>query len=67
MAKKNKISAAQKAEHETAVENIITHFATTYISPGNDRLSAFQDLCKDLQVEVEMSFTQCKKVRSAST
>jgi hypothetical protein len=65
MAKKNTKSAAQK--HEAAVQNIINHFATTYISSGDDRLSAFQDLCKDLDVEVGASLTQCKKVTSSQS
>jgi hypothetical protein len=60
MAKKNKKSAAQK--HEAAVQNIINHFATTYISSGNDRLSAFQDLCRDLEVEVGTGIKKCKQV-----
>lgn len=67
MAKKNKKSAAAKKakeEHDAAVENIITHFATTYISADSDRLSSFQDLCEDLDVPVGDSLTQCRKVIS---
>lgn len=62
MAKNDKRSAEEKAKHEAAVEDIINHFATTYISTGNDRLSAFQDLCRDLDVEVGTGIKKCKKV-----
>jgi hypothetical protein len=57
---KTKISASQK--HKAAVEDIIAHFAGTYISTGNDRLSNFQELCRDLDVEVGISIKKCKEV-----
>jgi hypothetical protein len=55
--------AVAKAAHEAAVANIILHFDTTYIS-NPSRLGAFQQLCKDLDVEVGASLKQCKKVFS---
>lgn len=55
--------AAAKAAHEANVANIILHFDTTYIS-NLSRLAAFQQLCKDLDVEVGTSLKQCTKVIS---
>jgi len=61
MAKRHKKSSAQKkAEHDAAVEDIVAHFAQTYIS--NDRLTALQQLCRDLDVEVGTSINKCKQV-----
>jgi hypothetical protein len=62
MPSNQKKSAAAKKKHEAAVEDIIHHFAATYISTGNHRLSAFQQLCEDLDVEVGTSITNCKQV-----
>ena len=62
MPRKHKKSEAEKKEYEAAVENIITHFAATYISTGNRRLSAFQQLCEDLDVEVGTILKKCKQV-----
>lgn len=56
--------AAVKAKHEAEVANIILHFDETYIS-NPSRLAAFQQLCRDLEVEVGTSLTQCKKVFAA--
>ena len=50
MPKSQKKSEAAKKEHEAAVEDIITHFAATYIATSNDRLSASQQLCKDREL-----------------
>ena len=49
------------AEHEAAVAAITAHFSTTYIS-GNGRLAAYQQLCRDLDVDVGASIIQCKRV-----
>lgn len=62
MPKKHKKTEAAKKQHEAAVEDIITHFAATYISTGNERLSDFQQLCEDLDVEVGTSLMKCKQV-----
>lgn len=62
MPKRHKKSEAAKKEHEAAVEDIITHFAATYISTGNDNLITFQQLCEDLDVEVGTSMKKCKQV-----
>ena len=61
MPKKHKKSAGQRAaEHDAAVDDIVNHFAQTYIS--NDRLAAFQQLCRDLDVEVGSGIKKCKEV-----
>ena len=60
MPKKHKKSAKAKEEHDAAVEDIVTHFAQTYIF--NDRLSAFQQLCRDLDVEVGSGIKKCREV-----
>jgi hypothetical protein len=52
---------AATAAHEANIANIILHFDATYIS-GSGRLAAFQQLCRDLDVEVGTSLKQCKKV-----
>jgi uncharacterized Fe-S cluster-containing MiaB family protein len=57
MTKKHK----RAAEHDAAVEDIVNHFAQTYIS--NNRLSALQQLCRDLDVEVGTGIKSCKQVR----
>lgn len=49
------------AEHEAAVAAITAHFSDTYIS-GNGRLAAYQQLCRDLDVDVGASIIQCKRV-----
>jgi uncharacterized Fe-S cluster-containing MiaB family protein len=56
-----KKTAAQKAAaHAAAVEDVINHFAETYIS--NDRLTMFQQLCRDLDVEVGTGIQKCRQV-----
>lgn len=60
MPKKHKKTEKAKKEHEVAVEDIVNHFAQTYIS--YDRLAAFQQLCRDLDVEVGTGITKCKQV-----
>lgn len=52
-----------KNNYTAAVAAITTHFSNTYIS-GNGRLAAYQQLCRDLDVDVGSSIIQCKKVRS---
>lgn len=60
MPKKHKKTEQAKKEHEAAVEDIVNHFAQTYIS--KDHLAAFQQLCEDLDVEVGTSLKKCKQV-----
>lgn len=52
-----------KKDYIAAVAAITTHFSNTYIS-GNGRLAAYQQLCRDLDVDVGSSIIQCKKVTS---
>jgi hypothetical protein len=52
-----------KKDYTAAVAAITAHFSNTYIS-GNGRLAAYQQLCRDLDVDVGSSIIQCKKVES---
>lgn len=71
MSRKGKKPSAQKAAEdeeakrarEAAIDEVVTHFAKTYIASGSDRLENFQELCRDLKVEVGAGLTACKKVR----
>jgi len=63
--RKNAAKAAAKAAHEARVANIIFHFETTY-NAMHDRLAAFQQFCKDLDVEVGALLKQCKEVGTHS-
>jgi hypothetical protein len=54
-----------KKDHTAAVAAITAHFSSTYIS-GNGRLAAYQQLCRDLDVDVGSSIIQCKKVQHFS-
>jgi len=60
--KKQQRSEEDQKKHDAAVEDIIDHFNKTYISTGNNCLSAFQELCKDLDVEVGPSIKKCRQV-----
>jgi len=60
MPKKHKKTQKAKEEHDAAVEDIVAHFAQTYIS--DDRLAAFQQLCRDLDVEVGTGIKKCREV-----
>jgi hypothetical protein len=52
-----------KKDYTAAVAAITAHFSNTYIS-SNGRLAAYQQLCRDLDVDVGSSIIQCKKVES---
>jgi hypothetical protein len=52
---------SSRKDHTAAVAAITAHFSNTYIS-GNGRLAAYQQLCRDLDVDVGSSIVQCKKV-----
>jgi hypothetical protein len=43
------------------VESVLLHFTTTFNSTSS-LLESFQKLCRDLEVDVGASRTQCKKV-----
>ena len=55
---------ANRRDYKLSVAAITAHFSNTYIS-GNGRLAAYQQLCRDLKVDVGSSIIQCKKVRSS--
>jgi hypothetical protein len=58
--------AAAIAAHALEVAGVLVHFDTAYDFKTN-RLTAFQQLCVDLDVEVGTSLTQCKKVTRFSS
>lgn len=53
----------RRAKNTTSVDDITAFFASAYIS-SNGRLLAYQQLCRDLYVDVGASITQCKQVKS---
>jgi hypothetical protein len=48
--------------HAAAVTEIVAYFAESYVPAKNNRLSAFQTLCEDLDVDIGNSIKKCKKV-----
>ena len=54
---------ANKKDYTVSVAAITAHFSNTYIS-GKCRLAAYQQLCRELKVDVGSSIMQCKKARS---
>jgi len=56
---------ANKKDHSLSIAAVTTHFSNTYIS-SNGRLAAYQQLCRDLCVDVGTSINQCKKVRTVN-
>lgn len=62
--KKQKIEMTdeEKAAHAAAVDQVIAHFAETYVPSGDTRLANLQQLCRDLEVEVGTSSMTCKMV-----
>ncbi|KAM0705865.1 hypothetical protein Q7P35_007225 [Cladosporium inversicolor] len=56
---------ANQKNHSAAIAAITAHFCSTYIS-GNGRLAAYQQLCRDLDVDVGSSIIQCKRVEFIS-
>jgi hypothetical protein len=58
-----KSAAAKAAAKEAKIASILLHFDDTYTAK-HGRLAAFQQLCKDLDVDVGTSLKQCKQVLS---
>jgi hypothetical protein len=56
------VTADSESRHAAAVTEIVAYFAESHVLAKNDRLSAFQTLCKDLDVEIGTSINRCKKV-----
>ena len=56
------VTADSRDRHAAAVTDIVAYFAESYVPAKNDRLSAFQTLCEDLDVEIGTSIKKCKKV-----
>jgi len=50
-----------KRNNKAKFADVVIYFTTTY-GTDLDRLIAFQQLCRDLEVEVGTSLSQCKKV-----
>lgn len=60
------VKRAKRNNTDPKVASILLHFDTTYTADLG-RLAVFQQLCKDLDVVVGRSLTQCKKVLEFST
>lgn len=61
-ARRNKLTPEQKAAQAAAAKDIIAYFTDTYDTIEDTRLSNYQKLCRDLQVEVSAESLACKSV-----